>query len=101
MKKFIAVFALCTALLSLTACGNQAPLLKTHEDPVGTYVGILKDSNAAAMVVLSPESQEEQLFWMAEGLTCDLPVGQMVCVTYKGNPAEDTGVLTATSVQLA
>ena len=97
MKKFIAVMALSVAVLSLSACGNQAPLMKQAE-PTGTYVGVVEEMNDNVVVVTDSEG-DSRLFWMTGDVSCNANTGDRVEVNYSGDPEDNTNVLTVTSVE--
>ena len=97
MKKVIAVFCLCTALMGFSMMGNQAPLFPQQEGE-GTYAGVLEDKNANVMVVRDAEG-DSRLFWMSGSVDCDAREGEQVEVTFTGDPAENTQVLQVTGIK--
>ena len=97
MKKVIAVFCLCTALMGFTMVGNQAPLFRQTETE-GTYEGVLEDKNANVMVVRDAQG-DSRLFWMTGSVACDAREGEQVEVTFTGDPTESTQVLQVTGIR--
>ncbi len=100
MRKFSALLGAVAALLCLGACSNQKPQMEKIE-PLQTYVGVLENGNDDAVIVKSKDGKESHLFWMREGLTCNIPAGETVEVTYTGDMNVENQVLTATSLRPA